>query len=616
MLRRERTEPAESPVFRRMLGLLGPHRKLVGGGLFLLLLSVPCELVPGAAALYLVDDLITPFLTGATPGEAHPWLHAAVSLGGMLTSWPALLASVMVWMAVIAVLGIAFKAASTNLMERAAQKLILDLRRDVYDKLQHQSLGYLHRQRTGDLMSRGIGDVDQVQQFIVNGVDQVLAEGLIWLAAVVTVFFIDWRVALFTVVPILMVYALLRIFNAKAKPIYKAARESAGAVSTRLQENLGGLTTIKIFNREVVESKRFADATETNYDDQIRATNMRTIYFPFTGVLANFAGVAMYGSGAYFILTGSFTLGGLLAFRAFYWRLFGPVFTLARVNDLIQRSTAAARRVFEVLDEPVELPDKPDAKPLPKVDGHLRLEGVTFHYRNKPEPVLRDVTIDIPAGKTVALCGPSGAGKSTVLNMLLRFYDPTTGKITLDDIDLRDVQRGALRRHYALVQQETFLFADTIAANLRFGRPNASDEQLKAAVTAANIGEFIDALPDGYDTMVGERGVLLSGGQKQRLSLARAFLADPEILLLDEPTSSVEPASEAAILRSIMELLRGRTTVLTSHRPSLIESADLVYVIENGSVVASGSVEDARRSNAWFAAFLGDDAESDAMINN
>ena len=599
-------EQHSEPVFRRLLSLLGPHKKLVVPGLALLILSVPLELVPGAAALYIVDDIVLPFTTGdAQPGDKHPWLHAAVSLGGSVTGWKGLLVSLTIWTVALTLLSVALKAASTNLMERATQKMIFRLRNDLYDKLQDQSVGYLYQQRTGDLMSRSIGDVDQVQQFVVNGVDQFLAEGLIWIAAVVTVFFIDWRVASWTVGPILLVYLLLKLFNRKARPIYKAARESAGRVSTRLQENLGGLLTIKIFGREPAESRRFRAETQANYNDNIRAVNMRTIYFPLTEVLAGVAGICMYVSGAVFVILGSFTLGGMLAFRAFYWRLFGPIFTLARVNDLIQRSGAAARRIFEVLDETADVRDPDSPKPLPgRVAGNLHLDNVTFAYRNKPEPVLHEVTIDIPAGRTVALCGPSGAGKSTVLSLLLRFYDPTSGRVLLDNVDVRDVNRSELRRRMALVQQETFLFAETIADNIRYGRQDASLDDVRAAAEAANVADFIDSLPKGFDTMVGERGVLLSGGQKQRISLARAFLASPDVLLLDEPTSSVEPASEAAILQSILALLGGRTTVVTSHRPSLIDAADLVYVIEQGRVTASGSPREVRQSSDWFGTFM------------
>jgi len=304
-----------------------------------------------------------------------------------------------------------------------------------------------------------------------------------------------------------------------------------------------------------------------------------------------------------------FTVGDVVLFRAYWWRLFGPVQTLARVNDMVQRAVAACRRVFEVLDAPADVADSPTAKAASDVQGQLAFDSVDFGYGEKGEVVLRNVSIDIPAGKTVALVGPSGAGKSTVLNLLLRFYDPLAGRVTLDGHDLRSLTLASLRRQMALVQQETFLFNESIADNIRYGHVEASMDDVIVAAKAANAHGFISRMSNGYDTLVGERGVRLSGGQKQRISLARAFLANPKILMLDEPTSSVEPDSEAAIIAAIDRLMVGRTTVLTSHRPSLVEQADLVYVIDGGGVADSGTVEEVRARHTWFDRFMGADIE-------
>ena len=623
-------EPAADPgVFRRLLRLLKPQWRMIAAGVALLILYVPCELFPAAAALYVVDHLIQ-------KRETYAWLEALFSAGGRITAAVPLLISTVTWMAGVYVVGAAMNTVSGNLMERVAQRFIFDLRNRVYAKLQGQSLSYLHRQRTGDLMSRAIGDVNELQSFIVNGIDQILAEGLIWVATVAWLMLLDWRVTTGMVLPLLAVYGLLRFFNKKIAPIYKAARESAGHVSTRLQENLSGVVVIKIFNREREEAARFSDATRANYDDQIRATNARSLFFPFPRAIGFLSNVVMLGLGGYLILIGSsFTVGKLLAFRSVWYRLFGPIYTLARVNDMVQRSAAAGRRVFEILDAPEELPDPPTAKALPTVRGEMELRGVTFAYggaicrtgappvHSAAEPhgrgarateevrnaVLHDIDLAIEPGQTVALCGPSGSGKSTILNLLLRFYDPTEGAVTLDGRDLRSLRREDLRRHFALVQQETFLFAESIAENLRYGRPGASVEQITRAARAANAHGFISKMPDGYDTLVGERGVRLSGGQKQRISIARGFLADPAILLLDEPTSSVEPDSEAAIIAALDRLMVGRTTVLTSHRPSLIAQADVVYVIEDGRLTAGGSISSARRQSDWFDRFMAGAAE-------
>jgi len=413
----------------------------------------------------------------------------------------------------------------------------------------------------------------------------------------------DWRVACVSLAPLILVYVLLRHFNARIKPIYTAARERAAEVTHRLQENLSGVVVIKIFGREPQEAQRFQSATRGYYDQQIRAINARSIFFSFTRSVGFFSNVFMIGVGGYLILSGSsFTVGKLLAFRAYWWRLYGPVQTLARVNDTVQRAVASARRVFELLDAP-------DAVRLEDVRGSICLENLSFRYPNeidgREQPiVLNDVSIQIQPGQTVALCGPSGSGKSTILNLLLRFYDPLSGRVTIDGRDLRQISKESLRRHFALVQQESFLFDDSILDNIRYGHPQASMEQVVAAAKAANAHGFISRLPEGYHTKVGERGVRLSGGQKQRLSIARAFLANPNVLLLDEPTSSVEPDSEAAIIAALDRLMVGRTTILTSHRPSLINQADVVYVIQDGRVTEQGSPRDLAQGDGWFARFV------------
>lgn len=598
--------PATSAVvFGRLLRLLRPERRMLLLGLILLILSAPCDLFPALVWKYVADDLVLAGRSRPTP--VLPYLF---SLGGRLSGWRQLLPAALVWLLTVYAAGEALGSLSTNVMNRVAQRFILEFRTRVYDKLQGQSLGYLQRQRVGDLMSRALGDVDELQSFIVNGIDVIVGESLLWVMTLALVMAMDWRIASAALAPLLLVYFLLRSFNARVAPVYKAARDRAGDVATRLHENLAGIVVIKIFGREREESARFRREAEAYYGQQVRAVNARTLFFPFGQVVGFLSSVAVVGMGGYSILSGgSFTLGKLVAFRAYWGRLFGPVKPLSRVNDMVQRAVAAARRVFAVLDAPDELPDAADAPELPGVRGELALEHVTFVYPGgsgdgPAEPVLRDVNIRIAAGRTVALCGPSGSGKSTVLNLLLRFYDPTDGRVLLDGRDLRSVRRDSLRSHFALVQQETFLFNDSVLENIRYGHPEATAEQVIAAARAANAHEFIEALPEGYRTVVGERGARLSGGQKQRISIARAFLVDPKILLLDEPTSSVEPDSETAIIAALGRLMAGRTTVLTSHRPGLILQADQVYVIQNGTVVDHGEPTTLSTDTGWFARFV------------
>lgn len=598
--------PARQPtprVFRRLLWMLRPQWGMIAFSILLLLISIPCELFPGFVWKFVTDDIVL-------DKAESPVLEAWFSLGGRIDSPLGMLVSAVTWLFVVYLVGEVLSTLSTWILNRVAQRFILAFRNRVYNKLQHQSLAYLQRQRTGDLMSRAMSDVDELQSFIVNGIDVIIGEGLLWIATVIIVMAVDWRVASASLAPLVLVYLLLRIFNKRVRPIYAAARERMGDVSTRLQENLSGIVVIKIFAREKQETERFEAATDGYFRQQLRAINARSLYFSIGRIVGFFSNVFMIGVGGYYMLTdGSFTPGKLVMFRAYWWRLFGPIQTLARVNDMVQRAVAAGGRVFQVLDAPDEMPDAPDARPIENVIGAMELRGVTFSYGL--EDVLRDVTIRIEPGQTVALCGPSGSGKSTVLNLLLRFYDPVSGQVTLDGRDLRSISRDSLRRHFALVQQETFLFNDSILDNIRYGHAEATMEQVIAATRAANAHAFISKLPDGYHTRVGERGIRLSGGQKQRISIARAFLANPDILLLDEPTSSVEPESEATIIAALDRLMSGRTTVLTSHRPSLIQQADVVYVIEDGRVTDSGAPHEVRARNEWFARFM---ASADGVL--
>ncbi len=584
-------------------------------GIFVIV-AAPCELFPAVLWKFVTDVIVL-------KKDESPWMVRWFSMGGAVHTRVGMLFSAVIWLFLVYLVGETLETLEGYILNRVAEKFILGFRNTVYAKLQSQSLAYLQRQRTGDLMSRAMGDVDEVQSFIVNSIDVIFSEGILWLGTVAFVMFANWRVASVSIFPLFIVYVLLRIFNKRVKPIYAAVRARLGDVSNRLQENLSGVVVIKIFGREKEEARRFQQATDDYYKQQIKAITARSIFFPFTRVVGFFSNVFMIGVGGYYMIQGSFTPGDLVLFRSYWWRLFGPIQTLARLNDMVQRANAATNRVFEVLDAPEELPEPADATEVQSVQGAMQLRDVSFAYPVAAKPasssakngdvpitatekmvtVLDHVNVDIRAGQSVALCGPSGSGKSTILNLLLRFYDPQHGQVLLDGVDIRSLKKDSFRKFFALVQQETFLFNDSIGDNIRYGHAAATMEEVIAAARSANAHGFISAMPNGYDTKVGERGVRLSGGQKQRISIARAFLANPRVLLLDEPTSSVEPESEAAIIAALRRLMNGRTTVLTSHRPSLINAAERVYVIENGRVIESGTPAELAKNGQWFERF-------------
>jgi ATP-binding cassette subfamily B protein len=560
---------------KRLLGELAPYRGPLTLGIVLMLISAPAGMFHPFVWMFVVDEVLT---------KRHIELLV-----------PAL--AVMIGIQAFA---IGLGAVEDRLFERVGQSFVRDLRNRVYAKLGRQSLGYMHHHRTGDLLSRVVSDVDALQGSMVAGVTSTLGEAASFACALGSVLYINWRVGMLTIIPLTIVFFMVRAFNVKVKALYGQARERLGRVSARLSDNLAGFHLIKSFKTEAAEERRFADATGAHFEKTMEAVRLRTRIFPsvfFIGFLTN---VIMLGLGAYFVWRGEFTLGGLVAFRGFWWQLNSPIRTLAQVNDLLQRALASARRVYEVLDAPEDIVDAPDAAPVTTLKVPIRLEQVSFAYPNGKQVFAR-LDLEIPPGKTVALAGPSGAGKSTLMGLLMRFYDPTEGRITVGGRPLTSVVQASLRRHMAMVLQDTFLFNDRVLENLRYGRPDASLDEVIAAARRANAHDFIVALPSGYDTEIGERGVKLSGGQRQRVSVARAFLADPEVLLLDEPTSSVEPESEQIISQSIDLLMEGRTTIITSHRPSLLRRADHIFFLHQGTVLEQGSHAELMAKDGLYA---------------
>jgi ABC-type multidrug transport system fused ATPase/permease subunit len=553
----------ELSVVRRLYGLVLDYRRTVGAGMVCLVLSVAAELYPPLVWQRVVD------------------------IGLAQRDWRYIIGQLVLLVLVFGA-GQIFSAIRGVLLERAGQQLTLDLRLRLYRSLQGQSQQFYSSRRTGDLLSRLTTDVEQVQDVLVRGTDSILANALRLIGVAAIFIWLQPVLGLIVLVPMIVVGLLLRRYNRRVRPVYRAAREQLGTMSAKLADNLAGIRVIQSFAQERRESADVYRLGSYLYDQQVAAVGLRNRVFPFIRWIANFGNILMLGGGVLFILRGQFTIGGLLAYRGYGRYFYGPIDDLVNINDLVQRAAAAGRRIFEVLDTPVSIADAPDSVALPApLRGAVRFEHVDFGY-DQSRPVLRDVSLEIAPGERVAILGPSGAGKSTLLALAARLYDPDRGRVLVDGHDLREVTLQSLRAQIAQVQQETFLFTASALDNLRYGRPDATQAEVEAAARAANAHGFLEALPEGYATLVGERGVKLSGGQRQRLAVARALLVDAPLLLLDEPTSAVEPESEAQIIEALERLMRGRTTLVVSHRLSLARSADRVVVVADGRIVEQG----------------------------
>jgi ABC-type multidrug transport system fused ATPase/permease subunit len=462
-------------------------------------------------------------------------------------------------------------------------RFILDLRVRLYGYLQRLSLSFFERTSTGELMSRVANDVEALENFVTHGVILTTVDLLRLVGATAMLLVLDRRLALVVLALLPAIAVALRRFNRRARPIYRQARDRLGDINARLQDNLAGIRVIQAFGQEDAELARFRDVSDYYYQERVRAIRTWSTFFPALSFVAAAGGTLVLGIGAWMVIEGQLSLGTLVAFMAYITSFYDPLRRLTEVDNTFQQAIAAGERIFELLDEEPEIQDTPNAVALGEIEGDVVFDDVHFRYGEGDE-VLHDVEFHMAPGEVVALVGPSGAGKTSIASLLCRFYDPVHGRILVDGHDLREVQVKSLRRHVAVVLQDTFLFNTTVRENLRYGKPDATKEEMIAATKAAYAHAFIEQLPQGYDTEIGERGVKLSGGQKQRLALARAILADPRILILDEATSSVDAEAEYLIQQALDEVLKGRTALVIAHRLSTIRNADKIIALEEGHI--------------------------------
>lgn len=474
------------------------------------------------------------------------------------------------------------------LMEKVAQNIIYALRNRLYVHLQQLPFSFYEATQTGQLMSRATADVDMLKRFYGFGIVH-LFQGMVTFAGVaIVIFSMHWRLATLTVLTLPITVMAIFSFSKKVGPAYLAIQEQLAGMTSVLQENISGIRVVKSFGRERWEGAKFEEQNAALLKKNLFAVRIWTYYFPFLSFLTGLSAAAILWYGGREVIQGRLLLGELIAFNSYLFMLVMPLRMLGWVVNLSQRALTSAKRVFELLDTEPDIADAPAAVELTTVGGKIDFRGVSFAYREGIE-ALKDISFTVAAGETVAIVGSTGSGKTTLVSLIPRFYEPTAGKITIDDHDICRYTLQSLRRAVGFVSQDTFLFSETIATNIGYGDPQAGRHAIESAAKAAQIHDFIVTLPQGYDTMVGERGVNLSGGQKQRLAIARALLKNPKILILDDYTSNLDAHTEYLIRQALDTLMRGRTSFVIAQRIATVVAADLILVMDAGEIVARGT---------------------------
>ena len=548
-------------VFRRLLGFLRPYRRGVIASLLL-------------AAAAMGTGVLIPFLVGRTIDDIGDGGDSLWLLAGVLVA--------------AGVLRLAFSVVRRLVAGRVSLGVEFDLRNLMYSHLQSLELSFFDGQQTGQLMSRSTVDLQSVRFFLGYGLIFMMQSLLTILIAAVVMLAVNPVLAAVALAPMPLVIWVAARYGRLNRPASQEVQQRIAELTAEAEENVGGVRVVKAFAQERRQVRRFDRAVTRVFDQSMVSTRLRAFYNPLLGFLPQLGLAAIILVGGRQAISGTISLGEFVAFYGYVVMLVGPMRMLGVSLGMAQRAVASGNRVFEILDRAPRLTAPDGATALPPGGGHVRMSGVSFGYEGGGE-VLRDIDLDVPAGRTVAVVGATGSGKTSLVMLIPRLYDVDRGAVTIDGVDVRDVELEALRHEIALVSDDAFLFSATLRDNIAYARPDASEDEVAEAAAQAGLTAVVDELPDGYQTMVGERGLTLSGGQRQRVAIARALLAGPRVLILDDATSSVDATTESTIKRALAEVMEGRTTFVIAHRMSTISLADEVIVLEDGRIAARGS---------------------------
>ena len=549
--------------YKLLLVYMKPYLKRLGA-------AIICIIAAAAANLYV------------------PWIIKDMIDKVLADKDMALLNLICIGIVVVFLLRGIFYFGQSYLVSYIGQRVIIDVREVMFRKFERLPVAYFDKHQTGETMSYITNDVSAVQAALVENLIELFTESSILVGSIVMMFYLDWKLSLLTLIVVPLVGTCMRIFGRKIKANGTVIQERLADITSLLQESIAAIRVVKSFAREDYEIGRFKEQNELNFQAVMKNVQLNSLLTPTVEFLAAIAVTLIVLFGGYEVINGIMTAGSLVAFLTYAVNLANPVKRLSRIYGRMQKAMAAVDRIFNVLDLEEAVSDKVGAEILPTVKGHINFEKVTFSY-DSTHNVLEDITLEVQPGQMIAFVGPSGAGKSTIANLIPRFYDINSGAIKIDGIDIRDVTVKSLREQIGIVPQETMLFSATVMDNIRYGRLDATDEEVVAAAEAANCDGFIMELPDGYYTLIGERGHGLSGGQRQRIAIARAILKNPRVLILDEATSALDVESEKIVQSALDDLMVGRTSFVIAHRLSTVINADCIYVIEQGQICEVGT---------------------------